>query len=74
MLREAAGRQGAPPDELAEDTLRARFVAPQEKPGTPERRRERIQPVKGSMAHLGPSRLLEDRGEDRAREERRWQK
>lgn len=70
-LQEAAARQGTTPDELAQEILRVRFVAPQE---APEKRRARIQSLKGSMAHLGPSRLLEDRAEDRAREEKRWQK
>jgi hypothetical protein len=73
-LREAAAQQGTTPDELAQKILRARFVASQEEPETPEQRRGRIQSLKGSMAHLGPSRLLEDRAEDRVREERRWQK
>lgn len=67
-LEQEAARRGTTPDELAEETLRAKLVTAQE---TPDERRARVQSLKGSMAHLGPSRLLEDRAEDRAREGRR---
>jgi len=70
-LAEAAVEQGKTPDELAEEIFRERYMPPQE---APEQRRARIDALMGSMAHLGPSHLLEDRAEDRAREERRWQK
>lgn len=71
VLREAAARQGTTPDELAEEAMKEKYGVPLE---TPEERRARIQAIKGSMAYLGPSRILEDRAEDRVREERRWQK
>ena len=61
-LEQEAARRGTTPDELVEETLRAKLKTPQE---TTEERRARIQSLKGSMAHLGPSLLLEDRAEDR---------
>ena len=70
-LTEEAVRQGTTPDEVAEEILKEKYLL---SPETPEERRTRIHALRGSMAHLGPSRILEDRAEDRVREERRWQK
>ncbi len=70
-LTEEAARRGTTPDELADEALKDKYGAPQE---TPEERQARIHAIMGSMSHLGPSRILEDRAEDRVREERRRQK
>lgn len=37
-----------------------------------QERRAQVRAARGSLAHLGPSRLMQDKAEERAREERRW--
>lgn len=71
VLTKEAARLEKTPNELVEETLREYLSVRRE---SLDERRARIHALKGSMAHLGPSRLLEDRAEDRAREERNWQK
>ena len=68
-----AGRTGlvdiqeTTPDALVSDMVKEKLPVPQE---TREERKARIQAITGSMAYLGPSRILESRAEDRMREEK----
>ncbi len=81
LLVEESTKLGTTPEELAGAVLQEKYGGGQKLPNaeirneeTPEARRARIHALKGSMAHLGPSRILEDRAEDRIREEKHWQK
>lgn len=82
-IDEAARKQDTTPEELVLKTLETRFAAPaqnipQRMPGPTAAElasmplKERVRAAMSSMAHLGPSRLLEERPEEIAREERRW--
>ena len=66
VLTKVAARQGTTPDQIVTE-----MVLPKE---TPEERKARIYALMGSMAHLGPSHIAEDRAEEIAREERRERK
>lgn len=70
-LTTAATRQGTTPDQIVTEMVQEKFVLPKE---TPEERKSRIYALMGSMAHLGPSHIAEDRAEEVAREERRERK
>ena len=70
-LAVAAVNTGRKPEELAEETLREKYVPLAE---SAEDRRKRVYAIMGSMAHLGPSHIAEDRAEEIAREERRTRK
>ena len=71
VLTAAAARQGTTPDQIVTEMVQEKFAVPQE---TPEERKARIYALMGSMAHLGPSRIAEDRAEEVAQEERRERK
>lgn len=69
VLTKAAAEQGRTPEELTEQAVREKYVpVPIE---SPEERKARIYALMGSSSHLGPSRLIEDKAEEIAREERR---
>jgi len=70
-LIEESVRQGTTPEELVIEALRVKFPVLKE---TPEDFRARVHALNGSMAHLGPGRILEERAVDRMREERHWSK
>lgn len=70
-LTAAAARQGTTPEQIVTELVQNKFVLPQE---TSEERKARIYALMGSMAHLGPSHIAEDRAEEIAREERRERK
>ena len=53
------------------EMVQEKFAVPKE---TPEERKARIYALVGSMAHLGPSHIAEDRAEEIVREERRERK
>ena len=67
-LMVAAVNTGRKPEELAEETLRERYVLLAE---SAEDRRKRVYAIMGSSSHLGASRIAEDRAEEIAREDRR---
>ena len=71
VLTEAAARQGTTPDQIVTEMVQEKFVLPKE---TLEERKARIYALMGSMAHLGPSHIAEDRAEEIVREERRERK
>ena len=71
VLTTAAARQGITPDQSVTEMAQEKFVLREE---TPEERKARIYALMGSMAHLGPSHIAEDRAEEIAREERRERK
>ena len=66
-LTAAAVNTGRKPEELAEETLREKYVPLAE---SAEDRRRRVYALMGSSSHLGPSRIAEDRAEEIAREDR----
>lgn len=68
-LTAAAARQGTTPDQIVTEMVKEKLVLPQVE--TPEERKARVYALMGSMAHLGPSHIAEDRAEEIAREERR---
>jgi hypothetical protein len=76
VLAEQAAKLGTTPDELAEQAVEEKYGNRQKSPieETPDERRARIYALMGSMAHLGPSHIAEDRAEEIAREERRERK
>lgn len=67
-LTTAAARQGTTPEQIVTELVQEKLVLVKE---TPEERKARIYALIGSMAHLGPSHIAEDRAEEIAREERR---
>ncbi len=71
VLTKAAAEQGRTPEELTEQAVREKYALPQE---SHEEKKARIQALMGSMAYLGPSRILEDRAEEVAREEQARQR
>ncbi len=70
VLREAAARQGTTPDELAEQAVKEKYSLFS---ASTDERRKRVYALMGSSRHLGPSQLIQDKAEEIAREERRWQ-
>lgn len=74
-LDEAARLQGLPPEQVALETL-ASGLLPFASNGNPltaeEERKARIRAAKGCLAHLGPSKLMQEKAAEKAREERRW--
>lgn len=78
-LREIAARRGVTPDQLIEERLQeGPLSALREAMDAEERERRRQEALalveSGYFAHLlGPSSLMQDKTEERAREERRWQ-
>jgi len=77
-LREAAARRGVTPDQLIEESLQeGPLSALREDMNAEERERRRQEALalveSGHFARLlGPSSLMQDKSEERAREERRW--
>ena len=67
-LMTAAVNTGRKPEELAEETLREKYVSVAE---SAEDRRKRVYALMGSSSHLGSSRIAEERAEEIAREDRR---
>ena len=63
VLMMAASRQGTAPDQIVTEMVKEKFVLPQMQE-TPEERKARIYVLMGSMAHLGPSHIAEDRAEE----------
>ena len=81
-VEEAARQQSTTAQELVLKTLETNFLVPAHNgqgqlPGptlaelAAMPHAQRVYAIMGSSAHLGPSRLREDREEERAREERR---
>jgi hypothetical protein len=70
-LTTAAARKGTTPEQIVTEMVQEKFVLLAE---TPEERKARVYALMGSMAHLGPSHIAEDRAEEIAREERRERK
>ena len=70
-LTAAAVRKGTTPEQIVTEMVQEKFVLLAE---TPEERKARVYALMGSMAHLGPSHIAEDRAEEIAREERRERK
>lgn len=68
LLTKAAAEQGRTPEELAEQTLREKYASPIE---SREEKKARIYALMGSSSYLGPSRLIQDKAEEIAREDRR---
>ena len=71
-LLEAAARRGVTPDDVIEEHLQD-LTAAEEDAGQEAALRARVKAARGSLAHLGPSTRMQDKAEERAREERRWQ-
>jgi hypothetical protein len=69
-LTEEAARRGTTPDKLAEQAVQEKYAI---LPESAEERHKRIFALMGSSSHLGPSQLIQDKAEEIAREERRWQ-
>lgn len=76
---EAARRQGTTPDQVANETLKSLLPPTPETLASEDEERERRKQEalariqSGYYARLlGPSRLMQDKAEERAREERRW--
>ncbi len=67
-LTQAAVETGRSPEELVAETLREKYVPLTE---SAEERRKRVYAIMGSSSHLGPSRLIQDKAEEIAREDRR---
>ena len=81
-LNEEARRLGKTPEQVALERLGRRSetseARTQRQLPTPEELKEmshaeRVYALMGSLAHLGPSRLMRDKGEEKRLEERRWE-
>ena len=82
-LTEEARETGTDPERLAVERLRTSLAIPAPLKPVPGPTLEelaamdhatRVRAIMGSMAYLGPSRLMTERPEEIAREERRWSK
>lgn len=70
-LRAAAARRGVTPDDVIEERLQDLRAA--EDDAARAGLQARVKAARGSLAHLGPSTRMQDKAQERAREERRWQ-
>lgn len=68
VLTKAAEQQGRTPEELTEEAVREKYAVLEE---SHEEKKARIYALMGSSSHLGPSRLIQDKAEEIAREDRR---
>lgn len=81
-LHEEARRLGKTPEQVALERLGRGSEMPEPPPvrATPTpaelsamSQAERVYALMGSLAHLGPSRLMQDKEEEKRLEERRWE-
>ena len=73
-VQEAAARRNITPEQLIENALAHDLAAePTVEDEAQDALRARVKAARGSLAHLGPSTLMQDKAQEKALEERRGQ-